>query len=193
MNPKEKIIYNNKIYTIEQLENKWRPSEPRYSEKELLVIFPEAQPYLEERLIEFKKKADDLAIKIQKKLKKVYQNVKDEFAIWFNEEIIKTWYGDNLNKFDKEIRRLGWLLNPEEQKREITPEMIERAKNYPFQNLLPNKKNFALCHFHNEKKPSFYIKNNWGYCYGCGWHGDTIKFLMDENKMSFVEAIKYLN
>ncbi|GAH55010.1 unnamed protein product, partial [marine sediment metagenome] len=46
-----------------------------------------------------------------------------------------------------------------------------------------------LCPFHKEKKSSFYIKNNWGYCYGCGWHGDTIKFLMEKENLGFKEAI----
>ena len=70
--------------------------------------------------------------------------------------------------------------------------MIERAKQYPFENLIDTKRDFALCPFHSEKKPSFYVKNNWGYCFGCGWHGDTIKFLMEQNDLTFQEAIKYL-
>ena len=67
-----------------------------------------------------------------------------------------------------------------------------KLKQYPFENLIQVKNNFALCPFHNDKRPSFHIKDNKGRCFGCGWHGDTIQFLMDKEDLSFREAIEYL-
>jgi len=52
----------------------------------------------------------------------------------------------------------------------------------------------ACCPFHNEKTPSFYVSPAKGIykCFGCGASGDSIKFVMETDKMSYVEAIRYL-
>lgn len=52
----------------------------------------------------------------------------------------------------------------------------------------------GLCPFHHEKTPSFTINDDKGFyhCFGCGAHGDAIKYLMDKEKMPFIEAIEYL-
>lgn len=50
----------------------------------------------------------------------------------------------------------------------------------------------ACCPFHNEKTPSFIISPTKGFyhCYGCGVGGDAIKFLMEYEKLSFVESVE---
>jgi DNA primase len=52
----------------------------------------------------------------------------------------------------------------------------------------------GLCPFHDEKSPSFHVTLSRGYfhCFGCGKGGDVIKFLMDIEHISFVEAIEKL-
>lgn len=52
----------------------------------------------------------------------------------------------------------------------------------------------GLCPFHNEKTPSFTVNDDKGFyhCFGCGAHGDIIKFVMDSEKMPFMEAVEYL-
>lgn len=52
----------------------------------------------------------------------------------------------------------------------------------------------GLCPFHNEKTPSFTVNEEKGFyhCFGCGAHGDVIRFLTDAEKMSFMEAVEYL-
>ncbi|BBA84910.1 DNA primase [endosymbiont of Pachyrhynchus infernalis] len=54
---------------------------------------------------------------------------------------------------------------------------------------------FSLCPFHKERKPSFSINkiDKFYYCFGCGISGNSIKFLMDFNKLSFIESIKELS
>ena len=191
MNPKEKLIFQNKVYTIEMLERAWQKSQPRLSGAEWLEVFPEAKSYLEYNLKRYRQEAKKLASEIQGDLMRIYKK-KDEFTVWFLEKIVEIWKGEKLNWLDKEVRRLQWLLCPKKLKGKITEEQIQRAKEYPFKDLIETKGDFALCPFHSERKPSFYIKNNWGYCYGCGWHGDTIKFLMERDGLTFQEAIKYL-
>lgn len=52
----------------------------------------------------------------------------------------------------------------------------------------------ALCPFHDEKTPSFMIQkgDSHYHCFGCGAHGDAIQFLMNHQKMSFLEAVESL-
>ncbi len=53
---------------------------------------------------------------------------------------------------------------------------------------------FGLCPFHKEKTGSFKVDESKGlfYCFGCGAGGDTIKFVMDFDKISFQEAVELL-
>lgn len=53
---------------------------------------------------------------------------------------------------------------------------------------------FGLCPFHNEKTPSFSINMDKQIykCFGCGKGGGTINFIMDIERLDFVDAIKYL-
>ena len=56
-------------------------------------------------------------------------------------------------------------------------------------------KNFSgLCPFHQEKTPSFIVfpRNQNYHCFGCGAHGDAIRFLQEYEKLSYVEAIEKL-
>ena len=52
----------------------------------------------------------------------------------------------------------------------------------------------GLCPFHNEKTPSFTVNEAKGFyhCFGCGAHGDIVKFEMDANNLPFIEAVKKL-
>ena len=52
----------------------------------------------------------------------------------------------------------------------------------------------GLCPFHDEKSPSFHVTLSKGYfhCFGCHKGGDAIKFLMDIEHISFVEAVEKL-
>ncbi|CAL1329061.1 DNA primase [Candidatus Providencia siddallii] len=53
----------------------------------------------------------------------------------------------------------------------------------------------AFCPFHNEKTPSFFVnkKKQIYHCFGCGVHGNAIDFLINYNKLNFVEAIEELS
>jgi DNA primase len=52
----------------------------------------------------------------------------------------------------------------------------------------------ACCPFHNEKTPSFTVNDDKGFyhCFGCGAHGDAIRFLTDQRGMVFMDAVKEL-
>jgi DNA primase len=52
----------------------------------------------------------------------------------------------------------------------------------------------GLCPFHDEKSPSFNVRPAQGYyhCFGCGAGGDSIKFLMEIEGLTFVESVERL-
>jgi DNA primase len=52
----------------------------------------------------------------------------------------------------------------------------------------------GLCPFHNEKTPSFTVSPSKEIykCFGCGRSGNTISFLMEHEKYSYVETLKWL-
>lgn len=52
----------------------------------------------------------------------------------------------------------------------------------------------GLCPFHNEKTPSFTVSaaKEIYKCFGCGKSGNSIGFLMDIEKFSYVEALRWL-
>lgn len=52
----------------------------------------------------------------------------------------------------------------------------------------------GVCPFHNEKTPSFTVSPTKEIykCFGCGKSGNTISFLMEHEKYSYVEALKWL-
>ena len=52
----------------------------------------------------------------------------------------------------------------------------------------------ACCPSHNEKTPSFSVSPTKGiyHCFGCGKTGSAVRFVMEHESMSYVEALKYL-
>ena len=85
----------------------------------------------------------------------------------------------------------------------IKPESIENLKSIAdvvdvIGNYIQLKKkgsNFtANCPFHSEKTPSFVVSPSKQiyHCFGCGVSGDSLKFIMEYEKLSYPEAIEKL-
>ena len=132
------------------------------------------------------------------------------------EEIVKhiensTWRGNptwmiecfkeisNPNKILKDIKKLYAEIDFLEGKKlveegKITEQDIVGAKKHPFENLVELKHGKCICPFHNEDTASFSVhkEGNFGHCFGCGWSGDTIKFVMDSKNIKFIDAVKML-
>lgn len=52
----------------------------------------------------------------------------------------------------------------------------------------------GCCPFHDEKTPSFYVNDQkqFYHCFGCGAHGDAISWMVDQQGLPFMDAIKEL-
>lgn len=52
----------------------------------------------------------------------------------------------------------------------------------------------ACCPFHGEKTPSFTINDGKGFyhCFGCGAHGDAIRWMIDQRGLQFIDAVSEL-
>ncbi len=85
----------------------------------------------------------------------------------------------------------------------ITPNSIEQIKNRidiidvvgEYVKLKKRGANYlGNCPFHNEKTPSFTVSPSKEIykCFGCGKSGNTITFLMEHDKLSYVEALRWL-
>ncbi|MFP5041226.1 DNA primase [Parasediminibacterium sp. JCM 36343] len=85
----------------------------------------------------------------------------------------------------------------------ITPSTIEQIKSRldiidvvgEFVKLKKRGSNYlGNCPFHNEKTPSFTVSpaKELYKCFGCGKSGNTITFVMEHEKLSYVEALRWL-
>src|SRR6476661_8770735 len=85
----------------------------------------------------------------------------------------------------------------------ISPQTIEQITNRidiidvvgEFVKLKKRGANYlGLCPFHNERTPSFTVSPSKEIykCFGCGKSGNTISFLMEHEKLSYVEALRWL-
>ena len=52
----------------------------------------------------------------------------------------------------------------------------------------------GCCPFHKEKTPSFYVNDDkqFYHCFGCGAHGDAIRFIVEHDNVPFPEAVEQL-
>lgn len=52
----------------------------------------------------------------------------------------------------------------------------------------------GCCPFHNEKTASFTVNDDKGFyhCFGCGAHGDAIRWMTDSRGLGFIDAVKEL-
>lgn len=72
---------------------------------------------------------------------------------------------------------------------------LARARSVDLFTLLNVKRGRVLlrCPLHNDRTPSFKIfTDNKFRCFGCGEHGDAVDFIQATQKITFLEAVRYL-
>jgi len=185
------------------LEKEWRKSLPRFTDKELLQIFPEAKAIISEKIAEWIEERNEILNTIKKKLTLIKHRVSNVSSQWFWREWVKVSDGEELLKTDNHIGRLKRLLMTArgwKPKGRLTEEQIQQALAVPIENLInqPLRKSgkalVGLCPLHNERHPSFYVypETNSCWCYGCNQGGDVINFIKLLHGYSFKKAVRYL-
>ena len=111
---------------------------------------------------------------------------------------VKSWvYLQQLEELRQQFQptiRLIELRSQPKRENMITDIDIQRAKEYPIENLVgETRRGMCICPLHNEKSPSFQVKkNNTFVCYGCSEYGDVIDLYMKMNNAKFLDAVRQL-
>lgn len=106
---------------------------------------------------------------------------------------------DKIEGAEKNIRQaqfdLSRLKHNAQKGNGVSDEEIERAREYPISQLLPNpvRHNMTLCCFHEDRAPSMSVKNNRAHCFSCNKTWDAIALVMELKGLEFIKAVKYLN
>lgn len=79
----------------------------------------------------------------------------------------------------------------------ITNHDIAKAREYPLERLIGDveigPRGYILCRWHTDNRPSMLVKNGFGFCFSCNVTVDAIRWLMEVDGHSFVEAVKRLS
>jgi hypothetical protein len=156
----------------------------------------EIQKDMPEMILENKKnEIETLTKKLEAILKRIEEMQWKGIAPWWIKLITEINNPEAIVKQIKELKKDIYFIENKNKSLEeqIDEQDIIRAKEYPMENLIQvDKRGFGPCPYHQEKTPSFYIKKNFGYCFGCGKSVDTIQLIMDTKGISFIDAVKFL-
>lgn len=188
---------------IEQIKQQRRQS-LRISDRQLMEAFPEAATVLADQLKRLNGSASLLKLGIKIKCLSARAKTKDEFSLWFYDQLIDATHGRELRSLQKQIsvikRRLN-ILAGVTIPGQLTDEAIAHAKEQPIEQLLSEplrpvgQRLMGRCPLHEDKIPSFvvYKTTNTCWCFGCSTGGDTIKLTQLLHGYSFKQAVNYLN
>lgn len=98
------------------------------------------------------------------------------------------------------LGQLRGLSRRADTRRSLSPDQIERAKDRPLDDLLPEAplKGHIFCPLHQERtgRPdahaSMWVKRGFGHCFSCGGTLDAIGYMMKVRGLSFREAVEAL-
>ncbi len=102
-----------------------------------------------------------------------------------------------VEKIQREIDSLhGVLFKPARAKHDrVTPEMVERAKEYPIEHLVEvGRGGMARCISgeHEDRHASMQATGHFVYCHACGFHADAIGVYQKIHGVGFREAVEGL-
>jgi len=182
---------------------KYQP--PKFNDKELLSIFPEAKEIIPQKLSEWERIYTENREKLKDCFIFINYQQTDNFSKWFLKRVASLFLILPILESKKHILRLkrqNLIFNSRTNNLEKWQEKVEIARQYPIAELARNnlklrqtgKNFFAPCPFHNEKHASFYIytQTNTFYCFGCQESGDVIKLTMYLHGIDFKNAVQML-
>lgn len=207
------LYIDNDLDFLDKLEKEWKKTQPHFSFRELMNIFPEA--------VKPARKGMKAKIKFYKEqLNKLTQDHEDHYnnviakADFRRQTLLKEMsdrsHDKMFDKLSKKIRTYKFQLSyldelegkPNRNKvvGSINEADIERAKEVPIENFYNGnlrkwgKRATGKCPFHNDTNASLtiYLDQNSFYCYGCQSGGSVIDFIMLQQNIDFLSAVKFL-
>lgn len=205
---------------LERLEKEHKTAmKLKQSDEYLIDTFPEAKELIPQKLEEYWQEATELYERLHWIRDRVDRLQVDTFSKWFYLKAEKFKEGRRLQEIQRQIQRLErqqLVTEKKEVEKHLSREYFKTIKErerfdidkmFSRDELLIDIVRFsgvgikqigasikALCPFHNEKTPSFVIyRNNWAHCFGCGWHGNFLNYIMKKNNCTFREALEEAN
>ncbi len=175
----------------------------KFSNSELLATFPEAKMLIKEKLKKEIKEAQEALLEADRVEREchniIYAKSKKENEWYWYGVVDVLLVGPLREGKERLIRSNTALLNQIEGKKapagRINDAMIEKAREYPIDELEDFEHNVRKCLFHEDNSPSlhYYKKSNTCYCFGgCGRKYDAIDVYMKLYNCNFIEAVKAL-
>ncbi len=158
--------------------------------------------YVPQRLRDIEKKAVEMEVRINQAIGARRSYLKKELALYKGASVdhltraVICWPMER--QIEKELAKLrkDLLFRDHPPKGQITPEMIERASQYPIHELIEfDARGMALCFNHEEKTGSLHLnkKTNTCRCFGsCQQTFNPLHVLKIRDKMSFPDAVRKL-
>jgi hypothetical protein len=190
---------------IQELENEWKTQQKRLSTEELLLTFPQAVPIVKEQ-IKLAIASTVATVDAIAERKKFWRRVPWSEK-WLADEALKELIEEE-NLINKKLRGYAFkliLIRNLKAGRAVDKSFqkqldIGAAKAVPIETFFTGKlskrgqRAIGLCPFHPEKTPSFtiYLLQNTYWCYACNTGGDVIEFVMKQQKLPFVDAVKFI-
>jgi len=200
------------LFMIDKEEIEWKKSLPKYSFRELMTIFPEAvrpaRRGLKDKLKFYRQRIRDINTRQEEYYENRIMNIPWQERNEFQEESDKD-FDEARDKINSKIKttmfNLSYLDELEGKSKPktmggVSEADVARAKTIPIvQFIVANtefRKNRVVlnCPFHSEKQPSFtiYLDQNTWWCYSCNSGGTVIDFIMKQQNVDFLTAVKQL-
>ena len=192
----EAEMLHDEWLTVCKVAEKERHTEERKTKKEI-----EAWIASEPELVKFQKRARCRYLNTQlARAQRNWQTLRDKFVWWSRarapRETLEAIQNDatrldkRIKGYEAALKLASGRITEEEKKELITDDMIERAREFPIENLLEKGNNGRCkCVFHQGEDFNMDIRKNYAHCYVCGESGDTIKIYRQINGSSFREAV----
>ena len=209
---------DGQLYTDEDLDlfltmkRDWEDSEPNYTFYQLMEIFPEATKSARRGAKAEMKKRSELINLINNKQER-YQEERINKAHFSEQVELKKEsdeFFDELRKKQEskiktcifQLSHLDFLEGKALKKNfnGVDEAQIAEARSVPITSLhtgklrKSGKRATGNCPFHKEKTGSFtiYLDQNSFYCYGCNFGGSVIDYIMRQQNIDFLPAVKQL-
>lgn len=208
----ESLYTEEQLDVLDAMEAKWKESFPNHTFAQLMETYPDAIPVARRGLLAHIKEYKKELVMVGEMQDRYYDVMitKLHFSRQAEEKTHSDGKYDELRKeIETKIKRAQYQLSHLDElegKKEprttngVSEADVARAKEVPISSIFAGnlrkqgKMAVGRCPFHNEKTASFfvYLKQNTWWCYGCNTGGSVVDYVMQQNRVDFLTAVKSL-